>query len=227
MPYKVSELTKDHATIQVELREQQREFTVEEILAMHLSKIKDDAEIFLRASVTQAVISAPCFYSPVQRERIRAAGTIAGFEVLRIIDDTTCALMAHDDINTISKDERHVLVIGMGSSSTSVSVITAESDVYEVKSVHGADLGGEDVTRILMDYLMEDFKRKTKKDLKGNKRALCKLWTAAEQAKRTLSISTTAHVHIDALFDGIDCSTSITRVIRHIFFPVFFYNFIF
>merc|ERR1711992_320699 len=139
------------------------------------------------------------------------AGAIAGLNVLRIINEPTAAAIAYGLDKKVGS-ERNVLIFDLGGGTFDVSVLSIEDGIFEVKSTAGdTHLGGEDFDNRLVDHFVNEFKRKHKKDIKGNKRAVRRLRTACERAKRTLSASAQANLEIDSLFEGIDFYTSITR----------------
>lgn len=136
---------------------------------------------------------------------------IAGLNVLRIINEPTAAAIAYGLDKKVGA-ERNVLIFDLGGGTFDVSILSIEEGIFEVKSTAGdTHLGGEDFDNIIVDYFVEEFKRKHKKDMSNNKRALRRLRTACERAKRTLSSSTQTSIEIDSLFEGIDFYTSITR----------------
>ena len=138
-------------------------------------------------------------------------GVIAGLNVLRIINEPTAAAIAYGLDKKVSA-ERNVLIFDLGGGTFDVSILAIEDGIFEVKSTAGdTHLGGEDFDQYMVDHFVKEFKRKHKKDITGNKRAMRRLRTSCERAKRTLSSSTQANVEIDSLFEGIDFYTSITR----------------
>lgn len=139
-------------------------------------------------------------------------GIIAGLNVLRIINEPTAAAIAYGLDKKSGGTERNVLIFDLGGGTFDVSVLTIDDGIFEVKSTRGdTHLGGEDFDNRMVDYLKSEFKRKHKKDISSNNRAMRRLRTACERAKRTLSSSTQANIEIDSLFEGIDFYTSITR----------------
>jgi heat shock protein 1/8 len=197
--------------IQVEYKSETKTFYPEEISSMVLVKMKETAEAYLGKTVTDAVITVPAYFNDSQRQATKDAGAIAGLNVLRIINEPTAAAIAYGLDKKVDK-ERNVLIFDLGGGTFDVSVLTIEDGIFEVKSTSGdTHLGGEDFDNRMVNHFVEEFKRKHKKDLSTNKRALRRLRTACERAKRTLSSSTQASVEIDSLFEGIDFYTSITR----------------
>jgi heat shock protein 1/8 len=197
--------------LQVDYKGEAKTFFPEEISSMVLTKMKETAEAYLGKTVTDAVVTVPAYFNDSQRQATKDAGTIAGLNVLRIINEPTAAAIAYG-LDKKGKGERNVLIFDLGGGTFDVSILTIEDGIFEVKSTAGdTHLGGEDFDNRMVNHFTEEFKRKYKKDLKTNKRALRRLRTACERAKRTLSSSTQASIEIDSLFDGIDFYTSITR----------------
>lgn len=197
--------------IEVEFRNETKEFSAEEIGSMVLSKMKEIAEAYLGEEVKDAVITVPAYFNDSQRQATKDAGAIAGLNVLRIINEPTAAAIAYG-LDKKAKGERNILIADIGGGTTDFSVLTIEESVFEVKATAGDTfLGGSDFDNKLLDYFTEEFKRKHKKDLTENKRAVRRLRTACESAKRTLSSANVANIEIDSLFDGVDFSSTITR----------------
>ncbi|XP_064466130.1 heat shock protein 68-like [Ornithodoros turicata] len=198
--------------ISVEFKGEQKIFNAEEISAMVLVKMRETAEGYLGKPVKDAVITVPAYFNDSQRQATKDAGVIAGLNVLRIINEPTAAALAYG-LDKNLKGEKNVLIFDLGGGTFDVSILTIdEGSMFEVRSTAGdTHLGGEDFDNRLVNYFVEEFMRKHKRDLKTNIRATRRLRTACERAKRTLSSSSEASIEIDALFDGIDFYSKITR----------------
>ncbi|KAK8775439.1 hypothetical protein V5799_031209 [Amblyomma americanum] len=197
--------------IQVEYKGETKTFFPEEISSMVLIKMKEIAEAYLGKNVVNAVVTVPAYFNDSQRQATKDAGTIAGLNVLRIINEPTAAAIAYG-LDKKGTGERNVLIFDLGGGTFDVSILTIEDGIFEVKSTAGdTHLGGEDFDNRMVNHFVQEFKRKHKKDLTVNKRALRRLRTSCERAKRTLSSSTQASIEIDSLFEGVDFYSTITR----------------
>ncbi|KAG9533192.1 heat shock 70 kDa protein, partial [Aureobasidium melanogenum] len=173
--------------------------------------MRETAESYLGGTVNNAVVTVPAYFNDSQRQATKDAGLIAGLNVLRIINEPTAAAIAYG-LDKKVEGERNVLIFDLGGGTFDVSLLTIEEGIFEVKSTAGdTHLGGEDFDNRLVNHFVNEFKRKHKKDLTTNPRALRRLRTACERAKRTLSSSAQTSLEIDSLFEGIDFYTSLTR----------------
>ncbi len=196
--------------IEVQYKGETKKFKAEEISSMIVAKMKDIAEAYLGKEVKNAVVTVPAYFNDAQRQATKDAGSIAGLNVLRIINEPTAAAIAYG----LDKKgaEKNVLIFDLGGGTFDVSLLTIEEGIFEVKATAGdTHLGGEDFDNRMVEYFLQDFKRRFRKDMSKNQRSLRRLRTACERAKRTLSSSTQAHIEIDSLFDGIDFNSTITR----------------
>merc|ERR1711899_294418 len=212
-PFKVVKDENKKPKLEVEFKCESKTFTPEEISAMILTRMKETAEAHLGQPVRDAVVTVPAYFNDSQRQATKDAGVIAGLNVLRIINEPTAAAIAYGlDKKNQQKKETNVLIFDLGGGTFDVSILSIDDGIFEVKSTAGdTHLGGEDFDNRMVDHFVQEFKRKHNKYLTGNKRAVRRLRTACERAKRTLSASAQANLEIDSLFEGIDFYTSITR----------------
>merc|ERR1711963_1088772 len=211
-PFKVIKDSGNKPKMEVEHKYESKTFTPEEISAMILTKMKETAEAHLGHKVTDAVVTVPAYFNDAQRQATEDAGVIAGLNVLRIINEPTAAAIAYGLDKKRGSGESNVLIFDLGGGTFDVSILSIDDGIFEVKSTAGdTHLGGEDFDNRMVDHFVQEFQRKHKKDITGNKRALRRLRTACERAKRTLSASAQASIEIDSLFEGLDFYTSITR----------------
>ena len=202
--YKVKQASGDKPVIQVEYKNEEQEFTPEQISSMVLTKMKKTAEDFIGESVTDAVITVPAYFNDAQRQATKDAGAIAGLNVLRIINEPTAAAIAYG-LDNKKNGEKNVLIFDLGGGTFDVSLLTIDDGIFEVKATAGdTHLGGSDFDNLLVQHFAQEFKRKSKLDMMENKRSVRRLRTAAESAKRTLSSSSTAKVEIDSLFEVLE-----------------------
>jgi heat shock protein 1/8 len=210
-PYKVSNDSDGKCLIHANYLNEAKTFHPEEISSMILTKMKETAEAYLGEEVTDAVITVPAYFNDSQRQATKDAGAIAGLNVLRIINEPTAAAIAYG-LDKQTEGESNVLIFDMGGGTFDVSLLSIDEGVFEVKATAGdTHLGGEDFDNRLVSHLSAEFKKKTKQDMTGNKRAMRRLRTACELAKRTLSSSASANIEIDSLFEGTDFYTTLTR----------------
>ncbi|GFO04678.1 heat-shock protein 70 [Plakobranchus ocellatus] len=210
-PFKVAQVD-SRPKIKAEYKGEQKLFAPEEISSMVLSKMKETAEAYLGQNVRDAVITVPAYFNDAQRQATKDAGAIAGLNVLRIINEPTAAALAYG-LDKGQRGEKHVLIFDLGGGTFDVSILSIdEGSMFEVKATAGdTHLGGEDFDNRLVNHFVQEFKRKHHKDLSNNPRALRRLRTACERAKRTLSSSSEASIEIDSLFEGIDYYTKVSR----------------
>merc|ERR1712188_155557 len=210
-PFKVVPGAGGTPIIKVDHKGEEKSFKAEEISSMVLSKMKDIAQAYLGKEVKNAVITVPAYFNDSQRQATNDAGAISGLNVLRIINEPTAAAIAYG-LDKKDDGEKNVLIFDLGGGTFDVSLLSIEEGIFEVKATAGdTHLGGEDFDNRMVDYFLQEFKRKFKKDMSSNQRSLRRLRTACERAKRTLSSSTQAHIEIDSLYDGIDFNATITR----------------
>ena len=210
-PFKVSSGTNDKPIIGVDYKGEDKEFSAEEISAMILTYMKSVAENYIGDTVDSAVITVPAYFNDSQRMATKDAGRIAGLNVLRIINEPTAAAIAYG-LDKKEEGEKNVLIFDCGGGTFDVSVLSIDDGIFEVKATAGdTHLGGEDLDNRMVEHFSQEFKKKNRKDISGNERGLRRLRTACERAKRTLSTSTQAFIEIDALHEGIDFQSTITR----------------
>ncbi len=210
-PFKIVPKDGDKPYIQVEFKGEKKDFSPEEISAMVLLKMKETAEMYLGKTVKNAVVTVPAYFNDSQRQATKDAGTIAGLNVMRIINEPTAAAIAYG-LDKRGGGEKNILIFDLGGGTFDVSLLTIEDGIFEVKATAGdTHLGGEDFDSRVCNHLVQEFKRKHKKDIADNARAMRRLRTAVERAKRTLSSSTQTSIEIDSLFEGIDFYTTLTR----------------
>jgi len=212
-PFSVTDDGKGRPQITVEFKGETKKFYPEEISAMVLQKMKAIAESYLGQTITDAVVTVPAYFNDQQRQTTKDAGRIAGLNILRIINEPTAAALAYGlDKAHSAGGEKRVLIFDLGGGTFDVSILAIEDGVFEVKATAGdTHLGGEDFDNILVDWCVEEFKKKSKIDIRDNQRALRRLRTSAERAKRTLSTSTQSTIEVDSLADGVDFNIAVTR----------------
>jgi L1 cell adhesion molecule like protein len=197
--------------IEVSFKGETQQYTPQQISSMVLIKMKEIAEAKLGKDVKKAVITVPAYFNDAQRNATKDAGAIAGLEVLRIINEPTAAAIAYG-LDTKNTEGKNVLIYDLGGGTFDVSLLNIEGGIFSVKATAGdTHLGGEDFDNSLLEHFKTDFKRKHKLDLSEDARAVRRLRTACERAKRTLSSLTQTSIEIDSLFQGVDYNANITR----------------
>ncbi|CAI5454963.1 unnamed protein product [Caenorhabditis angaria] len=196
--------------VQVKVGAEQKQFSPEEVSAMVLVKMKEIAESYLGKEVKNAVVTVPAYFNDAQRQATKDAGTIAGLNVVRIINEPTAAAIAYGLDK--KEGERNILVFDLGGGTFDVSMLTIDNGVFEVLATNGdTHLGGEDFDQRVMEYFIKLYKKKSGKDLRKDKRAVQKLRREVEKAKRALSTQHQTKVEVESLFDGEDFSETLTR----------------
>ncbi|KAG0707143.1 heat shock protein 70 family [Suillus ampliporus] len=196
--------------VSIDYKGETRQFTPEEISAMILTKMKETAEAYLGQKVTHAVVTVPAYFNDAQRQATKDAGTIAGLEVLRIINEPTAAAIAYG-LNKKGGESR-IIVYDLGGGTFDVSLLSIDDGVFEVLATAGdTHLGGEDFDNRVIDYFVKQYKKKTGTDVTTNLRAMGKLKREVEKAKRTLSSQQSTRVEIESFDDGNDFSETLTR----------------
>ncbi|GAQ88457.1 heat shock protein 70 family protein [Klebsormidium nitens] len=212
-PFEVVPGAADKPMINVMHKGEKKQFAAEEVSSMVLVKMKEIAEAYLGSTIKNAVVTVPAYFNDSQRQATKDAGVIAGLNVMRIINEPTAAAIAYGlDKKSTSQGEKNVMIFDLGGGTFDVSLLTIEEGIFEVKSTSGdTHLGGEDFDNRMVNHFVQEFKRKYKKDISGNARALRRLRTSCERAKRTLSSTAQTTIEIDSLFEGIDFYSTITR----------------
>jgi len=197
--------------IRVEYNNENKDFTPEEISAMILTEMKEIACAYIGEEINDVVITVPAYFNDAQRQATKDAGAIAGLNVLRMINEPTAAAIAYG-LDKTTQGERNVLIFDLGGGTFDVSLLTIEDGVFEVKATAGdTHLGGSDFDHLITEHLSKEFTKKHNIDISNNKRAIRRLRTAAEAAKRALSSGTKATIELDSLSEGIDFSSVLTR----------------
>ncbi|KAL2329575.1 hypothetical protein Fmac_017156 [Flemingia macrophylla] len=212
-PFKVVAGINDKPMVVVNYKGQEKQLCAEEVSSMVLVKMREIAEAFLEHPVKNAVVTVPAYFNDSQRKATIDAGAIAGLNVMRIISEPTAAAIAYGlDKRNNCVGERNIFIFDLGGGTFDVSLLTIKDKNFCVKATAGnTHLGGEDIDNRMVNYFVEEMKRKHKVDISDNPRALRRLRTACERAKRTLSFAITTNVEVDALFQGIDFYSSMSR----------------
>ncbi|KAH3670627.1 hypothetical protein OGAPHI_001142 [Ogataea philodendri] len=210
-PFKVVD-DNGNPKIEVEYLEETKTFSPQEISSMVLTKMKEIAEAKIGQKVEKAVVTVPAYFNDAQRQATKDAGAIAGLNVLRIINEPTAAAIAYGLGAGKSEKEKHILIFDLGGGTFDVSLLHIAGGVFTVKATAGdTHLGGQDFDTNLLEHFKKDFQKKTGLDISGDARALRRLRTACERAKRTLSSVTQTTIEVDSLFEGEDFAANITR----------------
>merc|ERR1712107_276175 len=210
-PFKFVAGPADKPMISVKHMGEERKFQAEEISSMVLVKMKEIAETYLGQTVKNAVVTVPAYFNDSQRQATKDAGTIAGLNVQRIINEPTAAAIAYG-LDKNSQGERNVLIFDLGGGTFDVSLLTIDDGIFEVKATNGhTHLGGEDFDNVLVDYCLALFKKQTGHDIRQNARAMRRLRTQCEKTKRILSAAHTSEVYCETLAEGEDFSATISR----------------
>jgi len=201
----------DKPQVEVEVSPGDRkQFSPEEVSAMILQKMRSIAETYLGEDVKHAVVTVPAYFNDAQRQATKDAGTISGMTVQRIINEPTAAAIAYG-LDKKGK-EQNILVFDLGGGTFDVTLLTIDNGVFEVLATNGdTHLGGEDFDQRVMQYFIKMIKKKNNVDISSDKRAVQKLRREVERVKRALSTQPQARVEIEALYEGIDLSETLTR----------------
>ncbi|XXG54760.1 hypothetical protein AAC387_Pa03g2558 [Persea americana] len=212
-PFKVIASADNKPMIIVEYKGEEKQFAAEEISSIVLTKMREIAEDYLGSNIKNAVITVPAYFNDSQRQSTKDAGFIAGLNVLSIISEPTAAAIAYGlEKDTGSTFGKNVLIFDLGGGTFDISLLTINGSKLEVKATAGdTHLGGEDFDSRMVNHFVREFKRKHKKDINGNPRAIRRLRTACERVKRTLSSMVQTTIEVDCLYDGIDFSSTVTR----------------
>ena len=210
-PFKVLDDGNNRPQVEVEINGEMKRMYPEELSAMVLGKLKAMAESYLGQEVKDAVVTVPAYFNDAQRQATKDAGRIAGLNVLRLLAEPTAACIAYG-LNEGGKGERKVVIFDLGGGTFDVSLLSVEDGVFEVLATSGdTHLGGQDVDTRIMEWAMDEFKRKTKLDIRSNSKAMARLRLVAERVKKTLSTANQATLEVDSLAEGNDLVLTITR----------------
>ncbi|CAE7435887.1 BIP4 [Symbiodinium sp. CCMP2592] len=209
LPFKILEQG-GKPMISVRVKGAEKIMPPEEVSSMVLAKMKETAENYLGQEVQYAVVTVPAYFNDAQRQATKDAGSIAGLQVLRIVNEPTAAAIAYGLGN--SSDEKNILVYDLGGGTFDVSLLNIANGVFEVIATSGdTHLGGEDFDQRVMQHFMKVFQQKHGKDMSQDKRAIQKLRREVEKSKRQLTSTHQSQLEIEALFEGVDFSETLTR----------------
>jgi len=198
--------------INVKYKNEEKQFHPEQISAMVIQRLKETTEAYLGHDLKKVVITVPAYFNDAQRQATKDAGTIAGLEVLRIINEPTSAAIAYGLDKTEDKGEKNILVFDCGGGTHDVSILTLDGGIFEVKATGGdTHLGGSDIDNVIVDHLCVEIEKKLKVNVRNNSRAMKRLNIAAEKAKKNLSSASTVQIDVESLIDGQDFTSSLSR----------------
>lgn len=210
-PFKVVDDGQNRPQIVLESGDTSKKYYAEEISAMVLGKLKQMAESYLGQEVTDAVVTVPAYFNDAQRQATKDAGRIAGLNVLRLLAEPTSACIAYG-LNNTTAGSKNVVIFDLGGGTFDVSLLQVEDGIFEVRATSGdTHLGGQDFDNRVVEWAMEEFKRKSKLDVRGNAKAIARLRLVAERVKKTLSTASQASLEVDSLAEGVDFQTTLTR----------------
>jgi heat shock 70kDa protein 1/2/6/8 len=211
-PFKVESGASEKPMIVVKFKGEFKKFQAEEISSMVLLKMKEIAEAYVGKPCKNAVVTVPAYFNDSQRQATKDAGTISGLNVQRIINEPTAAAIAYGLDKKSGAGEKNVLIFDLGGGTFDVSLLTIDEGIFEVKATNGdTHLGGEDFDNKIVEFAIADFKKKSGIDISKNARALRRLRTQCEKAKRILSSSHQTEIECETLAEGEDYSTTMTR----------------
>ena len=211
-PFKlVKNETNDLIKIVIEIKGEEKEFYIEEILAMIFKKLKQLATNYLKKEVKDVVIAIPAYFNDLQRQIIKDSTTISGLNLLHCYNDSICSSVCFG-FNKNLTNEKILISFNLGSGNLSVSIVSMEDSLYEVKAVNGdINLGGDDFDNRLVEFCADEFQRKHSIDFRQNKKAFLRVKIACENAKKLLSSSNEAIIEVEHLIDDYDLYVKITR----------------
>ena len=210
-PFNVVNDGQNRPQIEVEYKGETKRMYAEEVSAIVLGKLKAMAEAYLGQEVKDAVITVPAYFNDAQRQATKDAGRIAGLNVMRLLAEPTSACIAYG-LNETTKGERKVIIFDLGGGTFDVSLLTVEDGVFEVLATSGdTHLGGQDFDTRIVEWAIDEFRKKTKIDIRSNSKALARLRLAAERAKKSLSTANQASMDVESLAEGLDFQVTLTR----------------